>query len=200
MQRSSLSLWGATGLTLTHRGTRSRSSLIYALHASGTTAYVWVKTVNSFLMLLAVFPINKMVPLRAPAARICTDRRRTRRHCRPVPMHDTTLAMSDNLALPVVHVQRVGHALGNPRHQGTRRDAVLLVSIAAATATRAADGRALPGRTDRNRVCSAASQAARTRRGRPRFDWALLLLATPPSRRRNDRRPRRLPSTLVGCR
>jgi hypothetical protein len=128
---ASLSLWGATGLTYPPLYPLVLSP-IYALHASGTTAYVWIKIVNSFLMSLAVFPIYKISRFVLP-----------RRHALIVAglaalaplMYYTTLAMSENLAYPLCMFS-VWAMLAAIQTPSAKRDAVLLVSIVAATATR----------------------------------------------------------------
>jgi hypothetical protein len=128
---ASLSLWGTTGLTYPPLYPVVLSP-IYALHASGTTAYVWIKIVNSFLMSLAVFPIYKIGRFVAP-----------RRHALIVAglaalaplMYYTTLAMSENLAYPLCMLS-VWAMLAAIQAPSAKRDAVLLVSIVAATGTR----------------------------------------------------------------
>jgi hypothetical protein len=126
-----LSLFGATGLTYPPLYPLALAP-IYALHASGTTAYTWIKIVNALLMSLAVFPIYKIGRFVLP-----------RRHALIVAglaavaplMYYTTLAMSENLAYPLCMFS-LWAMLSAIRAPSVRRDAVLLVSIAAATGAR----------------------------------------------------------------
>jgi len=126
-----LSLFGATGLTYPPLYPLALAP-IYALHASGTTAYTWIKIFNALLMSLALFPIYKIGRFVLP-----------RRHALIVAglaalaplMYYTTLAMSENLAYPLCMFS-LWAMLAAIQAPSVRRDAVLLVSIAAATGAR----------------------------------------------------------------
>jgi hypothetical protein len=105
---------------------------IYALGASATAAYHWIKVVNAILMSLSVFPIYGIARFVLP--------RRTSIVAAALSalaplMYYTGLAMSENLAYPLflVAIWTMLVAVRDPR---PRNDALLLVSILLATAAR----------------------------------------------------------------
>ena len=105
---------------------------IYALGASGSAAYAWIKIVNAILMSLSVIPIYKI-------ARFVLPRRSSigvaaLSALAPL-MYYTALTMSENLAYPLF-LASVWAMLVAVRSPSRRADAVLLISIAAASATR----------------------------------------------------------------
>jgi hypothetical protein len=105
---------------------------IYALGASGSAAYEWIKIVNAILMSLSVIPIYKI-------ARFVLPRRSSLvvaalSALAPL-MYYTALAMSENLAYPLF-LASVWAMLVAVRSPSRRADAVLLISIAAASAAR----------------------------------------------------------------
>jgi hypothetical protein len=105
---------------------------IYALGASGSAAYAWIKVVNAILMSLSVIPIYKI-------ARFVLPRRSSLvvaalSALAPL-MYYTALTMSENLAYPLF-LASVWAMLVAVRSPSRRADAVLLISIAAASAAR----------------------------------------------------------------
>ena len=105
---------------------------IYALGASGSAAYAWIKIVNAILMSLSVIPIYNI-------ARFVLPRRSSLvvaglSALAPL-MYYTALAMSENLAYPLF-LASVWAMLVAVRSPSRRADAVLLISIAAASAAR----------------------------------------------------------------
>ena len=105
---------------------------IYALHASGTTAFFWMKIVNCFVMSLAVFPIYgiaRFVLPRRPALLVVGLSAAA-----PL-MYYTTLVLSENLAYPLFLVA-VWAMLRTVREPSVKWDAIMLVAIAAVTLTR----------------------------------------------------------------
>jgi Dolichyl-phosphate-mannose-protein mannosyltransferase len=105
---------------------------IYALGASAPVAYHWIKIVNAVLMSLSIFPVYMI-------ARFVLPRRSSLVAAAlsafaPL-MYYSALAMSENLAYPLF-LASVWAMLVAVRSPSRRADAVLLISIAAASAAR----------------------------------------------------------------
>jgi Dolichyl-phosphate-mannose-protein mannosyltransferase len=105
---------------------------IYALGASAPAAYHWIKIVNAVLMSLSIFPVYMI-------ARFVLPRRSSLvaaglSGLAPL-MYYSALAMSENLAYPLF-LASVWAMLVALRSPSTRADAVLLISIVAASAAR----------------------------------------------------------------
>ena len=113
---------------------------VYALTRSAPQAYLWAKVVNAVLMSLSAFPVYAI-------ARFVLSRPRALGVAAlsliaPL-MFYTDLELSENLAYPLflVAVWAMLHALSKP---SPRRDALLLVSVAAASAARLQNVALLP--------------------------------------------------------
>jgi Dolichyl-phosphate-mannose-protein mannosyltransferase len=126
-----LALFDKTGLSLSPLYSVLLAP-IYALGASAPVAYQWIKLVNAVLMSLSVFPIYKIARFVLPrrwslvAAGLSA--------LAPL-MYYSALAMSENLAYPLF-LTAVWALLVAVRSPSLRADAVLLLSIAAASAAR----------------------------------------------------------------
>jgi hypothetical protein len=130
-QSGTLALFGKEGLSYSPLYSAMLAP-IYALGASAPTAYEWIKVFNALLMSLSVVPIYKI-------ARFVLPRRSSLivsglSVIAPLMLY-TSFVMSENLAYPLVLVS-VWAMLEAVRAPGLRSDALLLVSIFAASAAR----------------------------------------------------------------
>ncbi len=130
-QTGHLALFGKQGLSLSPLYSMVLAP-IYALGASAPTAYEWIKIVNAVLMSLSIVPIYMV-------ARFVLPRRSslvvTGVSALAPLMYYSALVMSENLAYPLF-LASVWAMLVAVRSPGVRSDAVLLVSIGAASAAR----------------------------------------------------------------
>jgi hypothetical protein len=105
---------------------------IYALGASGATAYTLIKVVNAFLISLSVFPLYRIARFVLPPNRSLLVAAVS--VFAPL-MSYPSFTMSENLAYPIALVA-IWAMLAAVRTPGVRADALLLAAIAVATAAR----------------------------------------------------------------
>jgi len=130
-QNGHLALFDKTGLSLSPLYSVVLAP-IYALGASAPAAYAWIKIVNAVLMSLSVVPIYKIarfvLPRRSSLVAAALSA------LAPL-MYYSALAMSENLAYPLF-LASIWAMLVAVRSPSRRADAVLLISIVAASAAR----------------------------------------------------------------
>jgi len=130
-QHGRLALFDKTGLSLSPLYPVVLAP-IYALGASAPTAYQWIKIVNAILMSLSIVPVYMIarfvLPRRSSLVAAALSA------LAPL-MYYSALAMSENLAYPLF-LASVWAMLVAVRSPSRRADAVLLISIIAASAAR----------------------------------------------------------------
>jgi hypothetical protein len=130
-QNGHLALFDKTGLSLSPLYSVVLAP-IYAVGASAPTAYAWIKIVNAVLMSLSIFPVYMIARFVLPRSSSLVAAALSA--VAPL-MYYSALAMSENLAYPLFLTSMWAMVVA-VRSPGWRADAVLLISILAASAAR----------------------------------------------------------------